>query len=291
MRWWCVDLLLALLVNLVCSNLGTVWGMTMCWLTVWPALYCGIAMGTIFFNRACSNLGTVWGELTWWLAADSSRLMWWITLGGFAIVNTWLTALLVGLPDCLNNVSQTELIFAVDIFLHTVSLTWFFKINANTHKPQKKRLAGYYPPAHEDKINCCCLLPRHYYLVLFHDETIKKHEQKKSPYSTTPEHPKSEKCNIPHITIIRGGQSKFFWCKFWKKKRAAENNSQRLNTLTCGKFLSHGTPIFSAFVICRVGGLSRSSTHTTYLYSSSRPLLMFPAIYPPQSHNLPSKRL
>lgn len=73
-------------------------------------------------------------------------------MGGAAIVNTRLTALLMVAPRHTNNVSQTELIFAVDIILHAVSLTWFFKINANTHNAYKKRLAGYYPPAeNEDK--------------------------------------------------------------------------------------------------------------------------------------------
>lgn len=61
---------------------------------------------------------------------------------------------------------------------------------------------------------------RHYYLVLFHDETIKKHEQKKSPYGTTPEHPKSEKYNIPHASNIGGGLSKIFLGQILEEKES-----------------------------------------------------------------------
>lgn len=148
-----------------------------------------------------------------WYMCGPARLLWVILASYVVITIARLLGLLMAAPSHANNIGQTELIFAVDIFFHNISLQEFSKFNADTRKPHKKRLAGYYPPAHEDK-STVAYYTRHYYLVLFHDETIKKHEQKKSPYGTIPEHPKLEKYNITHITIIWGGQSKFFWGKF-----------------------------------------------------------------------------
>ena len=176
--------------------------------------------------------------------------LWVIWAGYVVITTTCLLALLVGTRHYINNIGQADFFFFT-FFLHNISLPEFSRINANTHNTYKKRLAGYYPPAeNEDKSTVA------YYTetILFSDfqrQDNQKNEPNKSPYSTISPTTKSEKYNIPHASNIRGGQSNFFWVKFWNKKREPPRITLSSSHSVHAESPLHRTTLFSVY-FCRV---------------------------------------